>query len=191
MVILYIALTLEVIGLLASILSQFKAKRIVDYTSSTLGTVSKISKRQSTKDFATFFLNITYTVDGKQYTNKNMRSYGSNCEYAIGQNMTVLYDPNKPHHSHIDGDKNYANTKMTLLCFVLLSFTILLIPIIGKVSDQIYWTWICAVVLLLGNVLFIAVRIKDVADHVSGSVKNLIITAVSMIFVLVMVLILI
>ena len=191
MVILYIALTLEVFGLLVSILSQLKAKRIVDYTSSTVGTVSKIAKRQSTKDFATYFLTITYTVDGKQYTNRNMRSYGSNCEYNIGQDMTVLYDPNKPRHSHVDGDKNYVNTKMTLLCFILFSITILLIPIIGKVSEQVYWTWICAAVLSLGNVLFIAMRIKDVVNHVSGSVKNLIITAVSMIFVLVMVLILV
>ena len=126
MVVIYIALTLEVVGLLASIISQLKAKRIMEYTSTTVGVVSKITRRQSTKDFATFFLSITYTVGNQKYVNRNMRSYGSNCGYDIGQSMTVFYDPRNPRHSHVDGDKNYANTKMTLLCFALFSITMLL-----------------------------------------------------------------
>lgn len=191
MVVIYIALTLEVVGLLASILSQLKAKRIMEYTSTTVGVVSKITRRQSTKDFSTFFLSITYTVDDKNYVNRNMRSYGSNCGYDIGQPIKVFYDPRSPRHSHVDGDKNYANTKMTLLCFALFSITVLLIPIISKISNEVYWTWICAAVLSLGNVLFLIMRIKDVVEHVADSVRNLVVSIVSMLLVLVVVLILI
>ena len=67
----------------------------------------------------------------------------------------------------------------------------LLIPIISKISDEVYWNWICAAVLSLGNVLFLIMRIKDVADHAADSVRNLVVSIVFMLLVLVVVLILI
>jgi uncharacterized membrane protein len=94
-----------VIGIVFSVNAN---NRKTHRTGHTTGTVVRISEDDSslTGRYPTVVMYapvVEYWVNGQRYEKCN-KMYSSPCKYSLGQNVPLLYDPNRPEDMEIEGD---------------------------------------------------------------------------------------
>lgn len=120
----FLGIILIVVGI--SLRNKDKKKNI-SCTGRTTGTVVRIvERRESDMDggyFVSFSPMIRYFANGLEYEKPN-DVYNARCNYAIGQNVEILYDPANPAVMIIAGDKT-MKLIYTVFLIIGIFFTIL------------------------------------------------------------------